>query len=412
MRLRQYQRRQLKIQLLLLVVIAVVLPRITGASYSRVEACTPISFHRPVCAIELRGGYLPSSSHDNNDDYHDVSHDLSDDDDEDEENDDDNNDQSDDEPEEDRRNRRQGHDTRRSPMPSATIRRGERLPQRQMSRRPTRPTGQQQQGRRKQSQPRQPGVFSAATKLAKTTADLTTAAAWTTLKGSGKAAMYLLSPKHVKRSEIYGVWRLDQSITTDTTTIRSTSQRRRRGSDASSSSSSFCAANVEFTSRGDVLVRFEGRTTVTPYLFRERNPYWPQSSATIEFEAKAFQGPHDSSPQVLFRYKGYFQRKLADPSVIKIVGHIYTVQKLGWRRGDGQKIGSFVARRRLKKGQRQVTVVEEEYDDDWDDDNDDVDNAQEEDGFESDFNDDKGDEVDAAEFDEEEEFDRDDDDDY
>ena len=328
---RQQRELQQQLHLLLLVVIAGILPRV--AAYSRLETCTtPIACcYRPVmvchtpttifssrCAIEVRGGYQPSSSYDNNS----MSDDLSDDEEEAD------NDDSDD-PEEDHRRRDRRQEGRRRPVPPATSRREGSPQQRQLPRRQTRPPAAQQQ---RQSR-RQSGVFSAATKLAKTTADLTTAAAWTTLKGSGKAAMYLLSPKHVSRSEIYGVWRLDQSITT-TTTTSSARRRQQRGSDlssstTSSSSSSFCAANVEFTSRGDVLVRFEGRTTATPYIFRERNPYWPQSSATIEFEAKAFQGPQDSSPQVLLRYKGYFRRKLADPSVIKIVGHIYAVQKLG-----------------------------------------------------------------------------------
>ena len=378
------------------------MPRVVSSSC--VEACPPpISFHRPVChappfatvsshscAMAVRGGHLPSSSHDNNNYSNKNSHDLSDDEQEDD------NDDSDDVPEEDRYDRRpQG----RRPLPSTTSRR-EGPPQR-------RPPGHQRRSTSQQRKSaRQPGVLSAATKLVKTTADMTTAAAWTTLKGSGKAAMYLLSSKHVTRPEIYGVWRLDQSITTRT------SARRGKSSSSDSSSSSFCAANVEFTSRGDVLVRFEGRTTATPYIFRERQPYWPQSSATIEFEAKAFQGPQESSPQVLLRYKGYFRRKLADPSVIKIVGHIYAVQKLGWRRGDGKKIGSFVARRRLQKGQRKSTVVVEEYEDDWDDD--DIDNVEEEeDALEGGFDEDEErDEVDAGEFDEEEDFDRDDDDDY
>ena len=55
-----------------------------------------------------------------------------------------------------------------------------------------------------------PGMLGTAGKVAKKTVDLTTAATWTTLKGSGKAAFYLVSPKHVRRDEIFGVWRLDQ----------------------------------------------------------------------------------------------------------------------------------------------------------------------------------------------------------
>lgn len=55
-----------------------------------------------------------------------------------------------------------------------------------------------------------PSVLSSVTGLAKKTADLTATATVSTLKGSGKAAFYLVSPKHVTRREVWGVWRLDQ----------------------------------------------------------------------------------------------------------------------------------------------------------------------------------------------------------
>jgi hypothetical protein len=57
---------------------------------------------------------------------------------------------------------------------------------------------------------RSPSVLSSVTGLAKKTVDLTAAATVSTLKGSGKAAFYLVSPKHVTRREVWGVWRLDQ----------------------------------------------------------------------------------------------------------------------------------------------------------------------------------------------------------
>jgi hypothetical protein len=53
-------------------------------------------------------------------------------------------------------------------------------------------------------------VLSSVAGLAKKTVDLTTSATVSTLKGSGKAAFYLVSPKHVTRREVWGVWRLDQ----------------------------------------------------------------------------------------------------------------------------------------------------------------------------------------------------------
>lgn len=64
--------------------------------------------------------------------------------------------------------------------------------------------------RRRSRRNKRGSALNTAATLAKRTVDLTTAAAWTTLKGSGKAAYYLASPKHVTRNEIYCVWRLDQ----------------------------------------------------------------------------------------------------------------------------------------------------------------------------------------------------------
>ena len=74
-----------------------------------------------------------------------------------------------------------------------------------------------------------PSTLETAATLAKKTMDLTTSVAWGTIKGSGKAAFYLVSPKYVSREESWGVWRLDQqgtfvyssmnSIIVDTTTL-------------------------------------------------------------------------------------------------------------------------------------------------------------------------------------------------
>jgi hypothetical protein len=58
---------------------------------------------------------------------------------------------------------------------------------------------------------------------------------------------------------------------------------------------------------------------------------------------------------------------LADSSIIKIVGTIYEVPRLGlWRKGrKGRKLGTFVARRRMKK--KQVRREEfDEYEDNYD----------------------------------------------
>lgn len=65
-------------------------------------------------------------------------------------------------------------------------------------------------GYRRGPRPRQPSILNSAAGLAKKTVGLTTSAAVGTVKGSGKAAFYLVSPKHVSRREVWGVWRLDQ----------------------------------------------------------------------------------------------------------------------------------------------------------------------------------------------------------
>lgn len=185
---------------------------------------------------------------------------------------------------------------------------------------------------------------------------LATSATMSTLKTGGKAAYYITAPKFVSKREICGVWRFDQSI----------------GSTA-------CAANVEFTPRGDAITKYKGEENVTGYLFQSRN--WPLS-CTIEFEASAFQGPGDEFP-IRYYYKGSFRRKIADKNVIKIVGKIYEVRKGRFGRGNtsGVEVGSFVARKRIilakKSGnqrrppmgrspaqQEDATLLEDEYDED------------------------------------------------
>jgi hypothetical protein len=143
-----------------------------------------------------------------------------------------------------------------------------------------------------------------------------------------------------------------------------------------------CAANVEFTSRGDVLVKYGGKTYVTPYLFRERG--WPQS-CSIDFEARAFQGPNDDEP-IMVRYKGSFRRKIADSNIVKIVGTIYEVKRKGLWKGQPRKIGTFVARRRIakrpsfRKHEEEEDEYDEEFEDDFADENEDDDQEDEEEG--------------------------------
>jgi len=164
-------------------------------------------------------------------------------------------------------------------------------------------------------------------KLAKQTLKLASSTTLKTLKGTGKAAYYLTAPKYVTRDEVYGLWRLDQVLLDDI------------GGDT-------CAANVQLTRKGDVITQYNHEEEDSAvYHFRSRT--WPRSCA-IEFQAKAFQGRGDLRP-VSYYYKGVFRRKMADPSVIKIVGKIYELKKgRFWKGGGvGVEVGSFVARRRI-----------------------------------------------------------------
>ncbi len=74
---------------------------------------------------------------------------------------------------------------------------------------------------------------------------------------------------------------------------------------------------------------------------------------------------------VKYYYKGYFRRKMADKSVIKIVGKIYEVKKRFWKGKDGpgvagEEVGSFVARKRLQANRDEIYSGEEYDDDDYD----------------------------------------------
>eukprot|EP00550_Attheya_septentrionalis_P008389 CAMPEP_0198283760 /NCGR_PEP_ID=MMETSP1449-20131203/3349_1 /TAXON_ID=420275 /ORGANISM="Attheya septentrionalis, Strain CCMP2084" /LENGTH=408 /DNA_ID=CAMNT_0043980565 /DNA_START=159 /DNA_END=1385 /DNA_ORIENTATION=- len=207
-----------------------------------------------------------------------------------------------------------------------------------------------------------PTMLGMASKLAKKTASMTKTVAVSSVKGSGKAAYYLASPKHVTRRELWGVWRLDQQV-----------GKMPDGPFVS------CAANVELTPKGEAITKFGDSVDRTPYTFVERS--WPRS-CYVDFEARAFQGPNDDKP-VLFAYRGYFQRKMADKSVIKIVG---TIHRPARRRSkifggntssskpQGPSIGTFVARRRLvappsenDSGRKMVENIDDDYDGEYDD---------------------------------------------
>lgn len=264
-----------------------------------------------------------------------------------------------------------------------------------------------------------------ASSIARTTVDWTSRAAWSTLKGTGAAAVQLASPAHrrpISIRELSGRWRLDQCL----------------WSRSSSGSNTLCAANVELTPQGQVLVVLlqdpeqqqsdsasaslpstssSSTTTLTTKYVFHAHP-WPKS-CRLEFQARAFQGPRDVHP-ILVHYQGSVRRKVADPSVLKIVGHMYQVVRPP-RNGKpaklGKRIGTFVARRRLSKrterpgaeasssrGRRQAA--------DLDDDEDTEDDSDEGTGDLGDEEQDSNDERDVRDEDSDDHYEVDDDSDY
>lgn len=63
-----------------------------------------------------------------------------------------------------------------------------------------------------------------------------------------------------------------------------------------------------------------------------------------QFEAKAFQGPYDREPQLMF-YKGYVKRGLVNSKQVRIEGKIYDVKgTFFWR--QKKQVGRFRAIKR------------------------------------------------------------------
>ncbi|CAM9177162.1 unnamed protein product [Pylaiella littoralis] len=140
---------------------------------------------------------------------------------------------------------------------------------------------------------------------------------------SMKAMVHALQPKSVGLGEILDTWKIEQIIGKPPGRVTK------------------CAATVEFRRDGTVATSFDGRESVSDFTFRAHA--WPRA-CTIEFEAKAFQGPWDEEP-VWKIYKGSFSRKLLDPKIIMLDGTIYDVMgKMMWKRRV--KSGKFTARRR------------------------------------------------------------------
>jgi hypothetical protein len=182
---------------------------------------------------------------------------------------------------------------------------------------------------------------------------LTTHALTATAKQSGKAAYFLIRPKKVKLKELFGLWRMDQSMNLyedeepDTT-----------------------SATIEVTPGGTVILPRnsnsnsngggDGGSDASRYTF---TPAHLTASAKLEWRRE------EEQQQQLYFYRAYIHRKVADPSVIKLKGKIYRIERTGWR-GKNEKlvaVGTFVARRRLRLLPEDDKDEEEESMDDEED---------------------------------------------
>mmetsp|Transcript_25323 Transcript_25323/g.59273 ORF Transcript_25323/g.59273 Transcript_25323/m.59273 type:complete len:413 (-) Transcript_25323:168-1406(-) len=215
------------------------------------------------------------------------------------------------------------------------------------------------------------------------------------VKTPGKLAFHAIRPKHVDLIETFGLWRLDQEVI---------ERSNRREGDLRTITS---VATIEFSrppppprgGRGRprrvydpprpplVVVRHnkggskdgedggdEESLYRAPYTFVRKNKYLKGTSLSsfqTSFVAPAFLV--GESHTRLYGYKGTWQRKLADKSIIKLKGKIYQVhkQKFGKKRGEyvfGPAVGRFVMRRRIS-----ITDEDNDEHDGSDFDEDDVD---------------------------------------
>ncbi|CAN0060510.1 unnamed protein product, partial [Phaeothamnion confervicola] len=150
------------------------------------------------------------------------------------------------------------------------------------------------------------------------------------LKGVGqltgrtmKGMVHLLQPKAVALPEILTAWKLEQQLGRPPGRVQRS------------------AATVGFRRDGTVAVHYDGVEMLTEFKFYPRR--WPRA-CSIEFDARAWQGPRDGAP-VLKHYRGEFVRNLMDPRVITIEGVIYDVRGNAlWKKRI--KSGTFVAKRR------------------------------------------------------------------
>mmetsp|Transcript_15911 Transcript_15911/g.36689 ORF Transcript_15911/g.36689 Transcript_15911/m.36689 type:complete len:424 (-) Transcript_15911:83-1354(-) len=295
------------------------------------------------------------------------------------------------------RNRKSGYDhsiidpSRPRPRPPAQSGYSPNIPQRGRN------------GRKKSSSLSSAGnAASAATKLATKSLSMTGSLAWNALvKQPGKLAVAVIRPKHVDLVETFGLWRLDQQVIEksnrsggDQRTITSVATielarpppppRGSRGRPRSGPPPMIIVRRSKATKQDGSEEDGEDDDIVyrAPYTFMCKNKYLKGASLSsyqTSFVAPAFLVGENQTR--LYGYKGTWQRKLADKSVIKLKGKIYQVhkQKFGKKRGEyvyGPAVGTFVMRRRISMSKEEED--DEFYDDESDDDDFDYDEDDEE----------------------------------
>jgi hypothetical protein len=250
----------------------------------------------------------------------------------------------DEEEEEELDSRRRYHDHKLAPPPP---------PAHQTRRSPPRPRLPPNNNQQKRNK-KQPKNSNWAVQLAASSVKLTSQAAWKTVSGSGKLAYKLIRPKHVNPAELKGLWRLDQQV----------AESPSRGGGRSNGADDILLASVATVEldpqQRTVIVRTaQGEELVEPYFYKKTR----LGFCTTQFVARAFLV---GSKAREYGYKGTWQRKVADPRVIKLVGKIYELKRGRFSKGPpqfGKAVGTFVARRRI-----QYDETEEEDDDGYEND--------------------------------------------
>ena len=124
-------------------------------------------------------------------------------------------------------------------------------------------------------------------------------------KYSVKTALDALSIKFVKKSEVIGIWRVEQTLFV-----------------ADGSQPNIQAVTIRLKRNGTVETRFKGKTYSALYAFVQRT--WPRY-CTINFEAQTLVDSRSEEPVSLY-YKGYFKRSVLNRDVILMRGSVYQMQ--------------------------------------------------------------------------------------